>query len=340
VNIPRFLCSGKTFYKLHSRNNNLLLMRLLAAIAVAVSYSSYFFFPSLLPYYFHLLSDNSVYIFFLISGFLITKSSQSRSVGQFLINRIKRVYPALILNLIAISFMFAPLVSRSSQKQLQVKDQLLYFIKGLTLVPSWQISIGDSLSYSKVSTGWNNPLWTIGIEVMCYLSIIVIVRWFARLIPSLTGILMLCALLTNFTAWSSGSLASTYIHYLFVFLLGGFASLNSNARQIYTMVILILAVVIGTQNYGLLWYPVLLVVVLMIAAADIPIKIDLKNDYSYGIYLWHWPVLQLISNLEVGSNRLVNYLLFICCTFLFSIGSWHFLEKPFLAHKSKLMSEN
>ena len=111
MNIPRFYCSGKTFYKLHSRNNNFLLMRLLAAIAVAVSHSSYFFFPSLLPHYFHLLSDNSVYVFFLISGFLITKSAQRRSVGQFLINRINGVYPALILNLITISFMFAPLVS-------------------------------------------------------------------------------------------------------------------------------------------------------------------------------------------------------------------------------------
>lgn len=335
MNIPRFYCSSKTFYKLHSRNNNFLLMRLLAAIAVAVSHSSYFFFPGLSPHYFHLLSDNSVYVFFLISGFLITKSAQNRSIGQFLVNRIKRVFPALFFNLIAISFMFAPLVSRSIQKQLEVKDQYLYFIKGLTLVPSWQISIGDSLSYSKVSTGWNNPLWTVGIEIMCYLTIIVIVRGFASLIPSLTGILMLCALLTNFTDLSSGSLASTYIHYLFVFLLGGFASLNSTSRQIYTMVILILAVVIGTQNYGLLWYPVLLFVVLMIASADIPIKIDLKNDYSYGIYLWHWPVLQLITNLEIGNNRLVKYLLFICLTILFSIGSWHCLEKPFLGKKSR-----
>ena len=340
MNIPRFQCSGKTFYNLHSRNNNFLLMRLLAAIAVAVSHSSYFFFPNLLPHYFHLLSENSVYVFFLISGFLITQSARSRSVSQFLINRIKRVYPALILNLIAISFIFAPLASRSIQKHLQVSDQFLYFIKGLTLVPSWQISIGDSLLKSKVSTGWNNPLWTIGIEIMCYLSTIVIVRCFAKLIPSITAILFLLALLTNFTALNSGSLASTYIHYLFVFLLGSFASLDSTFRQIFTLVILILTVVIGTQSYGLLWYPVLLFVVLMIASANISTKINLKNDYSYGIYLWHWPVLQLITNLEIGSNRLVNYLLFICLTILFSIGSWHYLEKLFLARKSKLISGN
>ena len=340
MNRPRFSCFGKTFKNIHSRNNNFLLMRLLAAIAVAVSHSSYFFFPNVLPHYFHKLSDISVYVFFLISGFLITKSARSRPVGQFLINRIKRVYPALILNLIAISFIFAPIVSRSIHKHLQLSDQFLYFIKAITLIPSWQISIGDSLSLSSVSSGWNNPLWTIGIEVMCYLSIIVIVRCFSKLIPSLTTVLLCCALLMNLSALSNGSLASTYFHYLFIFLLGGFASLISNLHQIYPLVILILAVVFCTQNYGLLWYPVLLFVVLIIAGADIPIKINDKNDYSYGIYLWHWPVLQLITNLEIGNNRLVQYFLVICFTVLIAMGSWHYLEKPFLQHESKSNSRN
>ena len=325
-----FRSFGKPFQNLHSRNNNFLELRLLASISVAISHSSYFFFPGFYPDYFHLLSDSSVYVFFLISGFLITKSALSRSVGQFSINRIKRVFPALILNLIVISFIFAPLVSRSSQKHLQVLDQFLYLIKGITLIPSWQISIGDSLYSSKVSTGWNNPLWTIGIEVMCYTSIIVIVKRFTKLIPPLTAILLLCALLTNMNALSSGSLASTYIHYLFVFLLGGFASLSPNPRQIYTVVILILAVVIGTKGYGLLLYPVLLFVVLIIASAEMPTKIKLKNDYSYGIYLWHWPLLQLITNLDIGNNRIVNYLLFICLTTFFAMGSWHYLEMRFL----------
>lgn len=168
---------------------------------------------------------------------------------------------------------------------------------------------------------------------MCYTSIIGIVKRFAKLIPSLTAILLLSAFLTNMNVLSNGSLASTYIHYLFVFLLGGFASLNSNPREIYTVVILILAVVIGTQKYGLLLYPILLFVVLIIAAANMPIKIKLKNDYSYGIYLWHWPVLQLITNLDIGNNRAVEYLLFICLTTLFAMGSWHYLEKRFLGQK-------
>jgi peptidoglycan/LPS O-acetylase OafA/YrhL len=158
VNFSSFYDSGKGLQNLQSRNNNFLELRLLASISVAVSHSSYFFFPNYLPHYFHILSDNSVFVFFLISGFLITKSARSGSVNQFFLNRIRRVFPALTLNLIAISFIFAPLISRSTQKHLQVSDQFLYFIKGLTLVPSWQISIGDSLSNSKVSTGWNNPL--------------------------------------------------------------------------------------------------------------------------------------------------------------------------------------
>jgi len=338
VSFLGFYDSGKSLQNLHSRNNNFLELRLLAATCVAVSHSSYFFFPNFLPRYFHLLSDNSVFAFFLISGFLITKSARSRSVKQFLINRVRRVFPALILNLIAISFIFAPLISRSTQKHLQVSDQFLYFIKGLTLVPSWQISIGDSLSFSKVSAGWNNPLWTVGIEVMCYFSIIVIVKCSAKLIPSLTTILLCCALLMNLAGFDSGSLASTYIHYLFIFLLGGFASLDLKPREIYAFLILIFAVVFGTQSYGLLWYPVMLFLTLIIAAADIPKKLISENEYSYGIYLWHWPVLQLITNLDIGANGLVQYLLFIGMTILFAMGSWHYLEKSFLVRETKSIS--
>lgn len=118
----------KSFQNLHSQNNNFLELRLLASISVAISHSSYFFFPGFYPDYFHLLSDISVYVFFLISGFLITKSATNRSFSKFSINRIKRVFPALILNLIVISFVFAPLISRSTQKHLQVLDQFLYLI--------------------------------------------------------------------------------------------------------------------------------------------------------------------------------------------------------------------
>ena len=92
------------------RDNNFNLIRMLAAFGVMVSHA----YPLSLgpgtpePFEVFLKGDNlgraSVFVFFAISGFFITKSVSYRSsIGAFLLARALRLFPALIVMTIVVS---------------------------------------------------------------------------------------------------------------------------------------------------------------------------------------------------------------------------------------------
>jgi peptidoglycan/LPS O-acetylase OafA/YrhL len=62
-----------------------------------------------------------------------------------------------------------------------------------------------------------------------------------------------------------------------------------------------------------------------------------KNDYSYGIYIYAFPIQQLVSYYFDGISFISYLLLTICIIIIFAVLSWHLVEKPFLLLKQRLL---
>ena len=58
-----------------------------------------------------------------------------------------------------------------------------------------------------------------------------------------------------------------------------------------------------------------------------------KNDISYGIYIYHMPVINLLVYNNIYGFR--AFLITIISTFILAIISWFFVEKPTLRLKKK-----
>ncbi len=57
-----------------------------------------------------------------------------------------------------------------------------------------------------------------------------------------------------------------------------------------------------------------------------------RNDYSYGIYIYHMPIINVL--LFYGISQSIYSLLFtLALTFAFAAASWHFVERPALRLK-------
>ena len=65
------------------------------------------------------------------------------------------------------------------------------------------------------------------------------------------------------------------------------------------------------------------------------------GDLSYGIYIWHFPVVQTFISLHLFDSRpIVALCLLILTVLLLALLSWHLIEKPFLGNKSHYMEED
>lgn len=122
--------------------------------------------------------------FFIISGFLITRSWRTHpTVARFLWHRFLRIFPAFWVCMLLTAFAFAPLAWWLQQGGLNGylsqpgPTPAGYVLNNLWLVMN-QYVIGDLLTdtpYGSVAGGiWNGSLWTLSYEFACYLVVAVL----------------------------------------------------------------------------------------------------------------------------------------------------------------------
>jgi peptidoglycan/LPS O-acetylase OafA/YrhL len=78
--------------------------------------------------------------------------------------------------------------------------------------------------------------------------------------------------------------------------------------------------------------PMMIYIVCFVGLSDMPRLPYFSNgDYSYGIYLYAFPIQQvLISLFPVLHSWPLHFVASVVCATLFATFSWHLIEKPIL----------
>lgn len=186
--------------------------------------------------------------------------------------------------------------------------------------------------------GANPPLWSLLLEEILY-GFTVLTKKLSSSV--FIGILFIASLLVwgLLNAWlAKESLTGKYfpgqqMGPICSFLLGNLLYLNRDKLGIRSCVVLasmlLLAVVIRGHIF-IMYVPFLagLVVNLAYVLPQLPFGIP---DISYGIYIYHFPIIRFFVFRHGISN------LYVClgATILLSCLSWFYIERPFLALKAK-----
>lgn len=317
------------------RRNYLDYVRLLAAILVFLGHARNFNVVESVPWA-HFISEQSVYVFFSISGYLIFRSAQANSPSVYVLRRVSRIMPALIINLLCISFILSPLTALLVNQTWYFSDAFIFFLKNCVLIPAWQTSIGNTLYGVGFNQTWNSPLWTLFFEVFCYafvISLVIVFRKYRQV-----ALILFCVAVSTYVALTStlpSTTLLTVLRLLVFFLMG--AMFNFSQRK-FTWVIL--ATIGFGEMFGLgsvLILNSLLICLLLFVvfpSGEKFSKSKLPGDYSYGIYIWHWPILQTVFAVEgaIGSNPswLVSFIIAFPLVAMIAMISWHLLERPCL----------
>ena len=152
-------------------HNNFDLLRLLAAISVLVSHSFSLTHSPDEPYYKYLGGYDTgggiaVSVFFVISGFLVTRSLQSRSVENYLLARVLRILPALALVTLFETFVVGPIFFHGTLRQYFASGALDHLLNMFVFFMRLTIpGVFTDLPHP----GMNGSLWSIPAECTFYL---------------------------------------------------------------------------------------------------------------------------------------------------------------------------
>lgn len=276
--------------------------------------------------------------FFIISGFLIMGSWLSRrNAESFLRARVVRIWPAF-----AVAFIISALIAA-----LGSGHQWLQYIRSIP-GPSWLVGIFTlnqtelnralSFAHNPYPTVVNGSMWTIQIEFICYLVV--------ALVGSIGGFRRrwLVIIFTSFSICLAASedriLPAAWMHWpRFASFFGAGALFYLFHMRIpkngWLALGCVASLLTGRYFSHFFTMPIAGTYIILYAAYTAPDwikRIGAKNDISYGLYLYAFPVQQFIFS-QIGGSEWFNNpwfsfaIAFMCCLG-FGWLSWLFVEKP------------
>lgn len=305
------------------------------------------------------LGDFAVYSFFVISGFLITQSLlSSKSIMSYIRKRVLRIFPAFFVSLALIALIIGPIFTKYSIKEyfsLNEQGPFQFIFKNITfnfLGYCWNVA--DVFSKNPFPSSANGSMWTLKHEFALYMLLPVFSYFFVfrfkkmlKIITLFSILLSVLILLFDFRLFNFQSLkywvlsANEYSNFVKLapyFLLGCLIYCYKNKLIIHNRFIFLslLLLVIGFKtNYAqiitLLTLPYL---ILSVAIKFNTFSFNKYGDFSYGMYIYAFPIQQLVvslwgEHLDLKSFFIISFLF----TLIISIMSWHFIEKQFLKYK-------
>ncbi|MFC5742299.1 acyltransferase family protein [Dyella tabacisoli] len=333
---------------LNQDQDNFLLLRLLAASMVIYGHSAAISGNTALPDLFTWLGWGvysgtlAVNAFFVISGLMITGSYLRRGhLPSFLWARFLRIYPAYAFCLLGSAFLLGAIFTELPLRDyLRATEVMHYVMKNLELGKNLAFNLPGVFTGNQVHGAVNGSIWTLPAEVRMYL-------WVA--IVGVSGILarkyLFNILIVALCVW--GLLRPStipliplpdFVQLAAYFALGAFCFINRQWVYIgWPVVFAASALAWLLRDSGL--YPFAMAVALasfvFAFAYNIPwYGYNRFGDYSYGLYLWGFPVQQAIAHHIPGISSLANALIAWPLALLLAAFSWYAIEKPMLSLKS------
>ncbi|MBI4819780.1 MAG: acyltransferase [Deltaproteobacteria bacterium] len=294
-----------------------------------------------------LSSDFAVKGFFTISGYLVAQSYVAAgSVRRYAEKRIRRIYPAYF-GVVIFCFVAGALTSTLPPSEfLSNPAAWKYLAANLAFLNFLQPTLPGVFALNPVQM-INGSLWTIKVEVGLYCSVPFVVAAFRRLGPlkctaglyaaSVGWVLVFRSLESTYPRLAP-ALAHQLPAQLSYFVLGILVAEAALPKRVLAPIAICSSVALAGLS-GSLFSPVIEPIcfastVLWIALIPKLPKWKLP-DVSYGLYLFHFPTIQLLLALGVFEfSPWVGFVLAIGCASLLALASWTFVERPTLRRDS------
>lgn len=284
--------------------------------------------------------------FFAISGYLVTISLyNSKSIFQYTFKRALRIVPGFWVAVLLSVTLLAVLTSDTPLQSLFSKEAAQYTINNLFLRTHYNIpGILDGRAI-------NGSLWTIPYEAFLYVLIIPL-WWMSGLKKRRTIVLAILSLVIILHFFYREKLISQSLPVIWlnlgelsrlacIFLMGALLATENELLLKNRMIAVVCATglvaigfVMNIYHYiAFLCVPYLIIHLGLMYNKTIS-RVTSRGDYSYGIYLWGFPIQQaLVFFTDIEEPQYLT-LVALPIAYVFGFMSWHGIEHPFLKLKT------
>jgi peptidoglycan/LPS O-acetylase OafA/YrhL len=338
------------------RQNNFDALRLLAAISVIFSHSFLIAQGTQNNEWLILLTGNQcilglcgVFVFFAISGFLVTQSfEQTGNPLHYLAKRTLRIFPGLFVATLVSAFVLGPLVTTLPLGAYLTRPEPYEYVVGNTLLDQTVHELpAVSFADNPVGLEVNGSLWTLRLEFVMYLMVLGL--GVLRLLTVRTVLMLLAfgiaclhfEMLYPLEQWGRLFQLFSGWGWLVGFFAAGMVLYKLRDTRIFDSGIALLALAGLVLSVPLRQFITLFPVfgcylALWLALTPLLPLIPAARfgDLSYGIYIYGWPAEQGVMWLSGGrAGWWQVFLMALPAAAALAFLSWHLVERPMLRLK-------
>lgn len=333
------------------RHNNFGIVRLAAAFFVMAGHM-YVLAGGAAPVFYGIpIQEIGVDIFFVIGGYLISKSwMRSHDFAEYICRRCFRIFPALIFCVCITVFLAGPLVTSLSLGEYFSDRMTWKYLRNIVLYTNHVLP--GVFTDNPYPGAVNGSLWSLPVEFMMYLFLPLWINigkkmeaykdifWIAS---TAAAVLTACIYGAGggigkidlvIAGRELGQILSPVIRVVPYEMAGSMVAVCRMEKYLNLQVsVLVLAVLAGLSSVSpfaacLIAYIVLPYAVLSFALADRPYFSAVnRRDISYGIYLFSFPIQQMLVQLWISYDIVLHVFVLLALSVLLSAAAGFITEK-------------
>ncbi len=340
------------------RENNLNIIRFLSALMVIYGHMFSLVHANSQPVFLgQSIATIGVCIFFILSGYLVGLSYERDSnVLRYVIRRSFRIIPGLIMLVLITVFIIGPIFTTGSITEYFSSPLIGEYLRNMAFRISYILP--NVFTANPYPQAVNGSLWSLPVEVLMYAFLPLLLfalKKFKYKDIVLAGVTILLIVLNYYPAL--GNITIYHVNILQAlsiapyFLIGYLFSVPQIKKilnlQVALFIFILFAFIQVPAEIGvLLAYIVIPYTVFSLGFATKPVfmKFGVKNDYSYGLFLYGFLSQQMLIDIfSIRMGAAVPFFIYLALSiglsFAFALLSWHCVEKPMQQLSRRLLTK-
>jgi peptidoglycan/LPS O-acetylase OafA/YrhL len=279
--------------------------------------------------------------FFALSGYLIAQSRTRSTSRRYVWHRFLRIFPAYWVCLAVVAGVFGPIAWWHVHGGLAGyghAQPLRYLVQNVPLITPRAGDLPGTLDHVPDPNAWNTPLWTLQWELACYAAVWIAARYGLlhirrrSWIAAMFSVIVVVGLVEALTDLPGGPAIAIVARFAATFLAGTLLFLFAERVPFDGRLAAGAAVFVGTvsflpRSHAVIALP--LAYLCLWLGASWRTNLCRRVDISYGVYIYGFPVQQMLALYGFQEHGVVAYFLAsVIGTVPLAVASFLLVERP------------